>query len=74
MDLKNLVIEGGATTFEIIKRLNIKKLYPIYEIDPGIIQMKVDGFPGLCIITKPGSYNWPDDINFEKREKDSSLT
>ena len=28
----------------------------------GIIQMQVEGYPNLSLITKPGSYKWPDSI------------
>lgn len=58
----DLLIEGGATTSEILKNLNISKLYPFNEIDLGVIQMKVDNLPELCITTKPGSYTWPKDV------------
>lgn len=63
--LTNLFIEGGATTSEILRSLEITKLYPFIEIDLGIIQMKVDGYPDLKITTKPGSYIWPKDVYFE---------
>jgi D-threonate/D-erythronate kinase len=61
-NVDNLLIEGGATTSAILNQLNVKKLYPFKELDLGIIQMKVDGYPDLCITTKPGSYAWPQEI------------
>jgi uncharacterized protein YgbK (DUF1537 family) len=61
-NIDNLLIEGGATTSAILNKMNITKLYPFKELDLGIIQMRVDGFPNLCITTKPGSYAWPDVI------------
>ncbi len=61
-DVDNLLIEGGATTSAILNQLKVKKLYPFKELDLGIIQMKVDGYPDLCITTKPGSYAWPQEI------------
>lgn len=64
-ELTDLYIEGGATTSEILKSLKISKLYPCTELDFGIIQMKVDEYPNLCITTKPGSYLWPESIIFE---------
>lgn len=64
-ELTDLFIEGGATTSEILKALNISKLYPFKELDFGIIQMSVEGYPNLCITTKPGSYLWPNSIVFE---------
>lgn len=57
-----LFIEGGSTSFKVMKALNIKKLVPVNELDAGIIQMKSTDFPGLNIITKPGSYIWPVEV------------
>lgn len=54
-----ILIEGGSTTSEVLNALNIKKLTPIQELDTGVIRMKVDRIPGLCLTTKPGSYEWP---------------
>ncbi|MBN1924321.1 MAG: four-carbon acid sugar kinase family protein [Prolixibacteraceae bacterium] len=65
-EIQDLFIEGGATTAEILRNLNITKLYPFREIDLGIIQMKVDNYPDLCITTKPGSYLWPDNVWIKK--------
>ncbi len=63
-DLTDLFIEGGATTSEVLKCLNITKLIPFYEADFGVIQMKAGGYPKLCITTKPGSYQWPENLEF----------
>ncbi|UCH14711.1 MAG: four-carbon acid sugar kinase family protein [Bacteroidales bacterium] len=62
IDLNELLIEGGSTTSVVLKYLDIKKLFPIQELDTGVIRMKIDGFPNLCLTTKPGSYFWPDDL------------
>jgi len=61
-NVDNLLIEGGATTSAILNQLKVKKLFPFKELDLGIIQMRVDGYPDLCITTKPGSYAWPQEI------------
>jgi hypothetical protein len=61
-ELNELLIEGGSTTFVVLKYLNIKKLFPIQELDTGVIRMKIEGFPNLCLTTKPGSYYWPDNV------------
>lgn len=58
--IDDLFIEGGATAFQILNDLNIRKLIPFREIDFGIIQMRVENDPNLCVTTKPGSYVWPD--------------
>ncbi len=63
--LNDLFIEGGATTSVVLKYLNVTKLFPYNEAGFGIIQMKADGYPDLCITTKPGSYMWPEHLVFE---------
>ncbi|WP_372772564.1 four-carbon acid sugar kinase family protein [Mangrovibacterium sp.] len=59
-EINELYIEGGATASQIMRNLNISHLTPVRELDYGIIQMKVEAYPGLNLITKPGSYSWPD--------------
>lgn len=56
----DLLIEGGSTAAAIFKEMNIKKIYPVYEYDMGVIKMKVDKYENLSITTKPGSYKWPE--------------
>ena len=63
-ELTDLFIEGGATTSTVLKYLDITKLVPFYEADFGVIQMKAEGYPKLCITTKPGSYLWPEKVEF----------
>ncbi len=65
VELNDLFIEGGATTSEILRVLNISKLFPVAELEQGIIQMKVDEYENMRITTKPGSYTWPKNIIFE---------
>jgi len=60
--IDHLLIEGGATTFAILNQLKISELYPVKEIEPGVIQMIPKNHPNLHITTKPGSYLWPDEI------------
>ncbi len=57
--LNDLLIEGGATASMIFKNMNITRAYPFAELDNGVIQMRAEGYNGLTITTKPGSYNWP---------------
>jgi uncharacterized protein YgbK (DUF1537 family) len=64
IELNELLIEGGSTTSVVLKYLNINKLIPIQELDVGVIRMKIDGIPNLCITTKPGSYFWPESVLF----------
>ncbi len=62
VEFDDMLIEGGATAAVIFKSLNITRLYPFNEIQPGVIQMNVAGYPRLSITTKPGSYVWPKEI------------
>jgi len=63
-ELTDLFIEGGATTSMVLKYLEITKLIPFFEADFGVIQMRAEGYPKLCITTKPGSYLWPEKVEF----------
>lgn len=56
-----LVIEGGATSFEILNELNIKSVKPVQEISLGLIKTMVTG-KQLFITLKPGSYPWQKDL------------
>ncbi|MBN2609993.1 MAG: hypothetical protein JXB00_00390 [Bacteroidales bacterium] len=60
IDLNELIIEGGSTTSVVLNYLNINKLFPIQELDTGVIRMKTEEKKGTYITTKPGSYTWPD--------------
>jgi D-threonate/D-erythronate kinase len=60
--LDELIIEGGSTTSVILNHLGVKTLYPFYEIETGIIRMKMDVLKDMTLTTKPGSYLWPDSI------------
>lgn len=64
-ELNDLFIEGGATTSAVLKYLRVNKLYPFNEADFGVIQMKAEGYPNLCVTTKPGSYVWPENLAFK---------
>jgi hypothetical protein len=71
--IDDLLIEGGDTTSVILKYLEISKLFPFCEMDRGVIQMKVEKYPELCVTTKPGSYSWPGSmiLNGENRLKEN---
>jgi D-threonate/D-erythronate kinase len=69
VEVDDLLIEGGATTSVILKHMKITKLFPFKELDLGVIQMKSDLYPGMCITTKPGSYTWPDEIWINGKNK-----
>ncbi|TXK26689.1 four-carbon acid sugar kinase family protein [Pontibacter qinzhouensis] len=68
-DLQELVLEGGATAFAILKELNFQEFYPIRELAPGVIRMQVGAKSTLCLTLKPGSYAWGSDIwNFSSEK------
>ncbi len=66
VNLKDILIEGGATASVIFRYLKITRLFPFQEIDPGVIQMTTPDYPNLFITTKPGSYQWPDQMLMKK--------
>jgi uncharacterized protein YgbK (DUF1537 family) len=58
-EVKELLVEGGATASAIIKRLEANTFVPINEFTTGVIRMKVNDRDGLFLTLKPGSYDWP---------------
>lgn len=57
--INELLIEGGSTAAAIINRLNFNRFFPVAELGPGVIKMKVDHVDDLFLTLKPGSYKWP---------------
>lgn len=53
-----LIIEGGATAFTILRKLNWKSFCLTDEISPGVVRMKCMTLPDTYITLKPGSYSW----------------
>jgi uncharacterized protein YgbK (DUF1537 family) len=62
VSIEQLYIEGGATASALFKLLKWQQFYPICELAPGVITMKVQQRPDICLTIKPGSYPWPDNI------------
>lgn len=58
-DLRELVIEGGSTARAIFDRLPITGFFPVQELSPGVVRMKVTDHENIFITVKPGSYAWP---------------
>lgn len=67
--LDEILIEGGSTTSEILRKLDIKRLLPLQELDTGVIRMQIDTMPNTCLTTKPGSYNWPENVWLQQEIK-----
>jgi len=61
-DIKELLIEGGATAYSILNLLNCKTLIPVSELSPGVIRMQNARIPSMYLTIKPGSYPWPENI------------
>jgi len=57
--LNELLIEGGATAWSVLSQLNLKKMYPVNQLAPGVIRMSIPGDTQLYVTLKPGSYEWP---------------
>lgn len=54
-----LIIEGGATAYTIIRALHLQTFEIEQEIAPGVIRMKCTlGHSTLHVVLKPGSYSW----------------
>lgn len=56
--IKELVVEGGSTAASIIRKQHFSRLFPVSELSPGVIRMRVEGEEELFFTIKPGSYNW----------------
>ena len=61
-NINELFIEGGATTYHILKTLNWKSFTPVEELDSGVVRMQCNLNPKKYITIKPGSYAWPNGL------------
>jgi D-threonate/D-erythronate kinase len=55
-----ILIEGGSTARAIFERLGYTSFYPVQELAPGVVRMKVKEQDGIFVTVKPGSYAWPE--------------
>lgn len=55
---QELIIEGGATAFSVIRRLGWKVFHIQGEVSPGVIRMIPSEKPEITVTLKPGSYLW----------------
>jgi uncharacterized protein YgbK (DUF1537 family) len=62
VELNELFIEGGATTYEIVKSANFKEFIPVQELSPGVIRMRIQEKSNMYMTIKPGSYSWPEEV------------
>ena len=62
IDIRELLIEGGATGRDILDRLGWQRFDVIGEYGPGIVKMQVLGHQDQIVTLKPGSYPWPEEL------------
>lgn len=55
---QELIIEGGATAFSILKRTDWDTFNVEQEVTPGVIRITPLENPNITITLKPGSYPW----------------
>ena len=60
-EIEKLVIEGGATASKVLRQLGLKKFEPIEKLANGVIALR-NVETSLSVITKVGSYPWPDGL------------
>ncbi len=53
-----LVIEGGATAFAVLKQLGWTRFDVSDEVNPGVVRMLWKGEQPVHVTLKPGSYSW----------------
>lgn len=62
IDIRELLIEGGATGRAILDRMGWQRFDVIGEYGPGIVKMQVLGHQDQIVTLKPGSYPWPEEL------------
>lgn len=61
-NIDDLYIEGGATTYSIIKELGFSSFVPVREYTRGVVRMRVPSKRDFYLSIKPGSYEWPEKL------------
>jgi uncharacterized protein YgbK (DUF1537 family) len=59
--VQELIVEGGATAWSLIRQSGLTRFFPVEEMAPGVVRMQTND-PGLFITVKPGSYQWPEGL------------
>ncbi|HVV06228.1 MAG TPA: four-carbon acid sugar kinase family protein [Puia sp.] len=57
--VRELVIEGGATAYAVLRAVGLKSFVPLEELAPGVVRMRAGE---MYITVKPGSYAWPEKL------------
>lgn len=58
-EIDELFIEGGASAYSVLQKLNWKSFTPVDELALGVVRMQYDADLSKHITIKPGSYKWP---------------
>jgi uncharacterized protein YgbK (DUF1537 family) len=67
--INELIIEGGATSSAIFRKLNFTRFIPTYEFAAGVVRLKVNDLKAIHVTIKPGSYQFPSQIwNFKNNK------
>ena len=64
VDISELIIEGGATAYSIVKKLGWREFTPTEEWGQGVVRMQIVGERNIYLTIKPGSYDWPAQWDF----------
>ena len=57
-----LCVEGGATTAQLLERMNWRRLRVEVEFATGVTGARAHRCPEVLLICKPGSYAWPQEV------------
>lgn len=60
--VEGIFVEGGATAAALVRTLGWKRLVVQGELRPGVVLMHALETTGPVLVTKPGSYAWPQEI------------
>jgi uncharacterized protein YgbK (DUF1537 family) len=63
--VKNIFAEGGATSAELVRRMNWPRLEVRRAWAPGVATLAVAGDHSQWLTIKPGSYSWPEQWTHE---------
>jgi uncharacterized protein YgbK (DUF1537 family) len=63
--VKSIFAEGGATSAELVRRMNWPRLEVCREWAPGVASLSVAGEHTQWLTIKPGSYAWPEEWTHE---------
>ncbi len=60
--VKELIIEGGATAYEVISAMQWQAFEVVGIMTTGVIKLKPQNSTELQLTLKPGSYQWPEEV------------